>query len=197
MDLESAREYGSVVASGVAVISTFYFWLIRANAERGSLSAHPMRPVVGSLLMAMEDVTTYRRIAPENGEIILKYWLHIAVVNNSTLPNAMLGARVWIKFADVGWQEMDVHNEMPEEDLFPVNIDPMTTLGVKLALATKRDGELSGGFRERAAAAGDVLGESVPIRIELQALREQSFVCEFLDPGTGLERTETPQRMAA
>ncbi len=198
MDLETSREYASLVGSTIAVCSTFYFWLIRSNRERAQLVAHPVGGLEGTLLMAMDDALTYRRVAPADGEVVLKYWLHLAIVNNSLLPNALLGARIWMKFADGEWREMDVHHEMPDQDLFPTNIDPLTTAGLKLALSCKQPGKIEGGFAERAQAAGDALPRQIPIRIRLKALQDQTFHCEFADDGDGLQRSHVEKvRLAA
>ena len=40
LDFESAREYASLTGSVIAVLSTFYFWLVRANGELGRLEVH-------------------------------------------------------------------------------------------------------------------------------------------------------------
>ncbi|MEO9592992.1 hypothetical protein [Rhodopirellula bahusiensis] len=196
-EMEMARESLSLAASFFAVVSTFYFWLVRANRERARLIACSVTGLRGTLLMAMEDTATYRRVAPAEDQIVLKYWLHLAVVNNSTLPNALLGMKVWLKFADGRWHAMDVAAADQETDLFPQNVDPMTTAGVKLSLATKIVGSVTGGFHERECAAGDALPESVPVRIELEALQGQVFVTEWLDDGRLLARTQQSARLAA
>ncbi|WP_236696287.1 hypothetical protein [Rhodopirellula islandica] len=178
-------------------MSTFYFWLVRANRERAKLAACTVTGLRGTMLMAMEDTATYRRVAPGKKQIVLKYWLNLAIVNNSSLPNALLGIKVWMKFTDGRWHAMDVASVDPEADLFPQNIDPLTTAGMKLALATEWEGDVSGGFRERECAAGDALPELAPVRIELEALQGQVFVSEWLDDGRLLQRTTEQSGLAA
>lgn len=196
-DMGMARESLSLMASFFAVASTFYFWLVRANRERAKLVACTITGLRGTMLMAMEDTATYRRVAPGENEIVLKYWLNLAIVNNSSLPNALLGIKVWVKFTDGRWHAMGVASADPEADLFPQNIDPLTTAGMKLALATKCEGCIGGGFRERECAAGDALPELVPVRVELEALQGQTFVSEWLDDGRLLQRTTEQSGLAA
>lgn len=196
-DMGMARESLSLLASFFAVASTFYFWLVRANRERAKLAACVVTGMRGTMMMAMEDAVTFRRVAPGDNQIVLKYWLDLAIVNNSCLPNALLGIKVWVKFTDGRWHAMDVASADPEADLFPQNIDPLTTAGMKLALATKWEGNVSGGFRERECAAGDALPELVPVRVELQALQGQTFVSEWFDEGRLLQRTAEQSGLAA
>ncbi|GAB5516318.1 hypothetical protein [Rhodopirellula baltica] len=196
-DMGMARESLSLMASFFAVASTFYFWLVRANRERAKLVACTVTGLRGTMLMAMEDTATYRRVAPGENEIVLKYWLNLAIVNNSSLPNALLGIKVWVKFTDGRWHAMDVASADPGADLFPQNIDPLTTAGMKLTLATKCEGSIGGGFRERECAAGDALPELVPVRVELEALQGQTFVSEWLDEGRLLLRTTEQPGLAA
>ncbi|MCC9655787.1 hypothetical protein [Rhodopirellula halodulae] len=195
-DMDAAREGLSLAGSLFAVLSTFYFWLIRANRERAKVEACAVNGLRGTMLMAMEDTATYRSVQPSENEIVLKYWLDLAIVNNSELPNALLGIKVWMKFADGRWHAMQVGAVESGEDLFPINVDPLTTAALHLTLATKIPGEVSGGFRERECAAGDALPSEVPIRIEMQALRDKVFVTELVDDGRRLLRTDA-ESMAA
>ena len=160
-DMGMAREGLSLMASFFAVASTFYFWLVRANRERAKLAACTVTGLRGTMLMAMEDTATYRRVAPGDSEIVLKYWLDLAIVNNSSLPNALLGIKVWVKFTDGRWHAMDVASADPEADLFPQNVDPLTTAGMKLTLATKCEGSIGGGFRGRCVAGASASASRV------------------------------------
>ena len=114
----------------------------------------------------------------------------MAVVNNSALPNALLGVKAWMQFSDGGWRQMDVQPASPEQELFPLNISPLTTASVKLALATRFAGEFENDNRGRAAAAGDAVPRQIPIRLELIGLQEQVFTQQWLDCGDGLSRTQ-------
>ncbi|QDT06863.1 hypothetical protein K227x_52840 [Rubripirellula lacrimiformis] len=200
MPIESSviSDYVSLGGSLLAVSSTFYFWLVRANRERPDLGIHPIGDLTGCALMPMEDGEAFRRIGMPPERTFLKYWLHLAVVNNSTLPNALLGAKVWLKMNDGVWQAMDVSHVEADQTLFPANIDPMTTISLKMALAGRINHEAGDGFAGRAAAGGDALMRSVPIRVELLGLNERTFTHGYLDHGNGLQRTEsTPTSRAA
>jgi len=194
--LENLREYASLGGSMLALASTFYFWLVRANRERSRLAVHPIGDMQGTALMAMDDVETYRRLSPTDDQMCVKYWLHLAIVNNSSLPNALLGARVWLWLASGEMREMDVRHESPDQDLFPANLSPLTTVSLKLALAATIDKVEDNSFAGRAAAAGDLLPPQIPIRIELEALQGQKFVCEIIDHCNGLQRSSYQQQAA-
>lgn len=197
LDFGNAREYASLGGSVLALASTLYFWLIRANRERAQLTAHLIGDMQGSIVTPHRDLAVYHRLKPAANEHCLKYWLHIAVVNNSSLPNALLGARVWIKFKDGDWRQMEVRHTDDQSDLFPVNLNALSTSGLKLALATTYSGVFEQDHEGRAAAAGDALNRTVPIRIELLGLQGKSFVYELIDTGNGLQRTGGRSQAAA
>lgn len=197
MTPETLREYVALIGSALALLSTAYFWFVRANRERMSVTAHPVASMQGCVLFN-EDYETYQRVRPGDGEVCVKYLLDIAAVNNSSLPNSILGIRVWLRFDDEGWKEMDVRHEDPTQRLFPANTDPLSTAHLPLAIATAIPGSLKGGFAERAAGAGDVLPVRPEVRIELKTLANKTFRCQFEDDGKGLQRSETKSvRMAA
>jgi hypothetical protein len=196
-EFEAAREYASLCGSVIALISTFYFWLVRANRERPQLEIHPIGDMQGCLILFNEDSETYQRLRPSKQEHCAKYWLHLAVVNNSSLPNAVLGIRVWLQRRNGDWQPMDVRHQTPNEDLLPINVDPLTTASLKLSLAMLYSGELQNDFAGRAAAAGDALPREIPIRIELTGLGERQFCKSFSDSGNGLKRSLPTDRLNA
>ncbi|TWT50383.1 hypothetical protein Pla22_31250 [Rubripirellula amarantea] len=189
MNAESLREYLALVGSALALISTAYFWIVRANRERMCLAAHPVMSMEGCVLFN-EDYETTRRVKPGDGEVCVKYLMHLAAINYSSLPNSILGIRVWLRFNDGGWKEMDVRGQLPDQRLFPANVAPLSTTELPLALATAIPGTLSGGFADRAAAAGDALPPTVDVRVELHTIAKKSFQCQFEDDGKGLVRSE-------
>lgn len=185
----NVSELVSLGGSAIAVISTFYFWLVRAKGERPHLVIHPIGHLTGFAMMASDDGDTYRRLGGPPERTFLKYGLRLAIVNNSSLPNALLDARVWIEMADGKWRLMDVAHPEPGESLFPVNLGPLTTHGVVLALATGGFELADTSFAGRDAAGGDALPRRVPIRVELTGLGDRKFKYEFVDDGDGLVRT--------
>jgi hypothetical protein len=197
IEFDAARDYASLCGSVIAVLSTFYFWLVRSNRERPNLEIHPVSDLEGCLILFNEDSETYQRLRPGKQEHCVKYWLRLAVVNNSSLPNAILGVRVWLQRRNGDWQPMDVRHQTPNEDLIPINIDPLTTASLKLSLAMLYSAEIQNDFAGRAAAAGDALPREIPIRIELTGLGERQFGKTFSDSGNGLKRSLRSDRLNA
>ena len=189
LNFESAREYASLTGSVIAVFSTLYFWLVRANGELGRLQVHPISDLEGCVLLPMEDTETYRRLVRQEGEYCLKYWLHVAVVNNSTLPDALLGASVRLKMADGLWHDMDVRMADQESE-FPMNLTPLTTASLKLVLSIPHLLTNENSNIGRVTAAGDAVPRQVPIRIELKGLNDRTYQYDLLDSGDGLRRSE-------
>lgn len=189
LDFDTAREYASLCGSVLALASTFYFWLVRSNRERPQLAIHPIGDLSGSLVSANEDLEIYHRLRPGKNEHCVKYWLHLAIVNNSSLPNAVLGIRVWLKLSDGKWQAMEVQSQSADQDLLPVNVDPLTTSGLKLSLGMLYSGQIENSFAGRAAAAGDALPREIPIRIEISDLASNKFSRVFTDSGNALNRS--------
>lgn len=200
-DLETLREYVALFGSLIAVASTFYFWLVRANRERAQLAAHIVAPLTGCVLMN-EDYETQRRVDPGQGQVCAKYFLSLAIVNNSSLPNALIGVKVWMQVyggesgLQLTWKAMDVQPIHPETSLFPINLSPLSTAALPLCLAVAIEGTIDGGFTRRAIAAAEALPQPVPIRIELHGVNHQTFQIELTDAGDGLTRPQPVRRAA-
>lgn len=188
MDVETLREYVALGSSLLALASTAYFWFVRANRERMQLSIYPAGALRGSVL-ANEDFDTLRRVSPNKGQVCAKYFLDLAIVNNSTLPNAVLGIRVKIQMADGTVRTMDTHPADPQQVLVPANLNPLSTAHFCLAVSTAIDGLLTGGFAEREYQAADALEFQPEVTVELMALGEKKFSRTFKDNGQRLNRT--------
>lgn len=188
VDLESLREYVALGGSALALASTGYFWVVRANRERMQLDIHPIGSLRGTVLMN-EDFETFRRLSPGEGEVCVKYFADIAVVNNSSLPNALLGIQVRMRLADGQWRSMDVQPRQSDSVLVPANLDPLSTAHVPLALATSIAGTLTGGFAEREQAAGDALAATPEMEVQLTSLGGKTFIHRYRDDGRGLRRS--------
>ncbi|MEM9827034.1 MAG: hypothetical protein AAF958_10620 [Planctomycetota bacterium] len=211
-DMEFFRETFAVLGSAAALASTLYFWLVRANRERAKVVAMPVGPLTGTVLGNM-DYETQRRVGFRDGHVCVKYWLELAILNHASLPNAIVGIRVWIKFRDPEkpfrslWHEMDVVSgeaPIPQERadpvvprLLPINVGPQSTGTRRLALATLIPGDASGGFNACERQAGDALPHPVPIRVEITTLGQRTFMSEFVDDGKALSRTELEMAEAA
>ncbi len=189
MDVNQARIYASLAASLIALSSTLYFWLVRANRERAQLMVQPIRELTGTVVTSFHDMATIQRLRPADDEYCIKYWMDVAIVNNSALPNALLGAKVWLQDKKGEWLEMDVSHQSHDQDLFPLNVPPLNISTLKMSLATNVRMQIDDSNLGRAAAAGDALPRQIPIQIELIGLQNKRFVREFLDSGNGLSRT--------
>lgn len=199
MDLNSAKLLTSLIASLLALSSTLYFWLVRANRERAKITIHPIGELSGTVVSYFSDRATIQRMQLKEGEQCFKYWLKLAVVNNSSLPNALLGAKVWLQLRNGDWLPLEVWHQQEEEDAFPLNLPPLTTASLKLALTAKLAVEIDENNQGRLDAAGDILPREVPIQIELLSLGGKRVVRNILDSGDGLCRTpqsSTPRRAA-
>ncbi len=199
-DPETLREYVALVGSLIAVASTLYFWLVRANRERAKLTAHAVSPLTGCVLMN-EDYETQRRVNPGQGQVCAKYFLSLAVVNNSSMPNALIGAKVFLPLRSKTspsptWTEMDVRHLQADTPLFPINLSPLSTCSLPLAISAAIDGTLDGGFAGRAITAGEALPSPIPIRIELKGVGDQVFQVELLDNAIGMVRAQPAARAA-
>src|SRR5262249_30600956 len=119
--MESVFSHLSMVGSAVSMAATLYFWLVRMRREKPCLKPYLADPEV-YLGLSRDDV---RRIGVKVG---------IIVANYSVLPNAVLGARLWIRRADGGWLEagnVAFDKQTPQ----PFNVSPLHTVMLRLTAA--------------------------------------------------------------
>lgn len=194
-DIQSTKEAVSLGASGLALLSTGYFWMVRANRERMKLTLHPVGRLWGNVPMPQEDAEAYRKLRPEEGNTCATYGADLAVVNHSSLPNALLSVRAWLELADGTWCEAMVrlHDtsdpELPELRM-PLNLSPLTTAGLGMRLSIVIPGNWDGGFHGREVTAGDALAPVPQLRVELSALQGKSAFDQLTLSAEGLKRTE-------
>lgn len=202
MDISPAvREAFSLVASSVAIASTFWFWLVRHRREKPRLLSHLLRPIEGILIGANDNLEIFRAASPGTGEVAVSYRLDLAVMNESVLPNAVLAMEIDLLDRDGNWQSMKLmpvpespDSPKPAGSWLPINLVPMTTAGVSLWLVATLKGTYDGGtYRKYAEAAGDALPTHPQIRVRLHSLRGQYFTATLSDDGTGLRRSEPAQ----
>ena len=161
----------SLGGSAMAVISTFYFWLVRANKESASLKAYLVKPIDAHWPMRVGGGS--------EGMVASRYQLHLAVANYSSLPNAMIGYRVDVKMPDGQWKELKLDTEsLP----VPANIGPMSTIGISLFGDISVPGSLDGtGTRDREVGAHKAIARPPQFRVELKSLGEKKFVTQIVD----------------
>ncbi len=194
LDIQSTKEAVSLGASGLALFSTGYFWLVRANRERMKLTLHPVGKLWGNVPMPQEDPDAYQTLKPEEGSVCATYGADLAVVNHSSLPNALLGVRAWLELADGTWCEALVrlhdtkHPEQAELKM-PLNLSPLTTAGLGMRLSVAVPGNYDGGFHGREVTAGDSLAATPQLRVELAALQGKFAFDQLTLPAEGLKRT--------
>src|SRR5437868_1568024 len=85
----------SLVGSAFATLSSLYLWAVRFRGERPNLTVHLAGPVGADTLAAGAD-------APP-GTARALFTVKAVVANYSTLPNAVLAVKVWVRAADGGW----------------------------------------------------------------------------------------------
>ena len=176
-DIESTKEAVSLGGSLLALSSTAYFWLVRSNRERARLQVHVVGEHWCNVPMPQEDPEAYQRCQPGDEEVAANYGVTVAAVNNSTLPNALVGIRSWLQLADGRWQECTVRTWQDADTplQLPLNLSPLTTAGIQLTLSIAIHGNYDGGFQGRRETATKALAGEPRVRIELEALQGKTF----------------------
>lgn len=103
----------SLAGSVFSTACTVYFWFVRARRERPKLTAH---------LLEHEFFLGQGRA--ETRTIGVK--LAVVVANGSILPNAVIGARAWLKTADGAWESVEGLTTDAQTPL-PINLPPQQT----------------------------------------------------------------------
>ena len=90
--MESFLSYAGVAGSAVSMLTTLYFWLVRMRKEMPCLRPY----LIDKEFFLGNSRDNVRQIGVKVGVIVANY---------SVLPNAILGARLWVRVKD-GWQEV-------------------------------------------------------------------------------------------
>ncbi|MGE3854574.1 MAG: hypothetical protein AB7K09_22775 [Planctomycetota bacterium] len=162
----------SLTGSAMALASTFWFWMVRANKERPSLHSYLVRPLSAHWPMRVGS-------GGGDGTVVSRYQLDLAVANYSSLPNAMIGFGVQVKMPDGSWRALRLDlDSLP----VPANIGPMSTCGITLVGDIDVPGSLSGtGNREREVNAHKAIARPPQFRVEIHALGGKSFATTIVD----------------
>lgn len=169
----TAKEFASLGGSMLALSSTLYFWLVRSNGEKPNLEVFALKPPEGHVLLPQQSPRGFYKFAPNDDDVCAMYWLDLAVVNNSTLPNAVIGLQVHMRRASGEWQEAMVTTS--EDAPLPLNMTPLTTQGMKLSIALPIEGPLGSTDADRSRQAIDALAAPTQICVRLQGLKNRAF----------------------
>jgi hypothetical protein len=161
--METFMKVVSLVGSGFATASTLYFWLIRANRERPQLKTYLTSPFDASFLAGSGD--TMRS----------QFYVKAVVANYSTLPNAILGARTWVKARDGSWQLATTI--FPEKNQVPCNLAPLQTVPLQITTTIVVPAPAEGTPRpaSQREAAFQSVAQPVEIKVELRCLGDKHF----------------------
>lgn len=109
----------SMIGSALTALLTVYLWVVRIKRERTDL-----RPYI-----ADQEVFLGNTIG-ETRQVGLK--LGLIVANYSSLPNALLGVRLWLRQKDGGWLPMEGVTFDARTPL-PFNVPAMQTALIRIA----------------------------------------------------------------
>jgi len=160
--------------SVLAMLSTFYFWLVSSKKERARLKTYLVEmPHFGGHFGWQRDTDNDQGGAP--GVYRLAYF-RLAVANYSSLPNAILGYSFSVKAKDGSWKNAPVYhryNDLKTSEL-PLNIPPLQTVPLEVWLRIwVDDPEEKTGFFSAIAEPAEVKVELHPLglRTDLVAVR--------------------------
>ena len=179
-NFEAFSHIASLSASAIALASTSYFWLVKVNRERPAIEVEPVGNVNGSVLVPRFHMDSFQAIRPREDQVMVGYWLNLAVVNNSVLPNAIIEVSAKVRLAYEGWVPVRAnlfsHDPETAAETLPINVAPLSTARVPLELTLAMSGDDSGlGNRERADLATAALAEGNSIEITIKGVRDTSF----------------------
>jgi hypothetical protein len=165
--MEGISSYLSFAVSLSSALFTFYFWIVKSRMERPRLECYPVEP----------DLSGHA--ATSSGDPIkLSFEPKIIVANYSSLPNAVLGATVWVRDRDCCW--LPTHAMIDASTPLPLNLAPMQTtrlnLRVTIEVPAIPQGEKCRNTNETFALyRGTALPDNLEMRIELTGLCRRVF----------------------
>jgi hypothetical protein len=115
--MESLVAYIGVAGSAVSMLTTMYFWIVRVRKEQPCLKPY------------LADTETFLGLSRDGiRQIGLK--IGFIVVNQSILPNVILGARVSVRLKE-GWQEVG-NLAFDKQSPQPFNLTPLQAVLLRL-----------------------------------------------------------------
>ena len=198
-NFQTISQIVSLSGSAIALASTAYFWLVKVNRERPAMVVEPVGSVTGSVIIPRADIESYQAIKPRDDQVLVGYWLNLAVVNNSVLPNAIIEVSAKVRLNDEGWvtarSSLFSQDAETAPDSLPINVAPLSTARVPLALKLAMRGDDSGlGNRERTDMATNALAEGNSIEITIKGVRNTSFRSLLNHAKDGKLATQKPLR---
>jgi hypothetical protein len=164
MTTQWAIGIASLLGAAFSTITTVYFWFIRVRAERPNLSCE----------LADRELFLGAGTA-ETRQIGMK--LSLVVINGSTLPNALLGVRLWVKLREGTWVEME-RVSFDRTTPRPVNIPALQTAALCIAghatFPCAQELE-QGGNKTLVAYTERFLTNPREIKVELRGLNNRRF----------------------
>ena len=153
--------------STLTALATFYFWIVKARQERPWLRVCKAEP----------QITGYARGSCDD-PIRLTFEVKTIVANYSSMPNALLGVRAWVRMREGGWQEAET--SIDAKTPLPLNLPSLQTARLNLtatvAVPAVPEGTACRNTHETFALYRDrFLAQPVEVRVELSALNDQAF----------------------
>ena len=159
-------DWVNFVMSTLTGIFTLYFWLVRANKERPKLSIYQIKPLDAQFLASGPN-------APPD-TMRSQFFLSVAVANDSTSPNALLGLRAMVKLNNGEWSEAKV--SIDDKTPVPCNVTPMQTVSISFsATVIVPDRPESAPRVSQRQAAIESVADPVQVVVELRSLGEKRF----------------------
>jgi hypothetical protein len=115
----STMSITSMLGSAFTFLWTAYFWLVRVKRERPN-----MRPYLADQEMFLGlSVGETRQVGIKLGLIVANY---------SSLPNSLLGVRLWLRQRDGGWLAIE-NLTFDAKTPLPFNVPAMQTVLIRVA----------------------------------------------------------------
>jgi hypothetical protein len=160
--MESYMSYLGALGSAASMAATMYFWLVRVRREQPCLKPYLIDKDF-FLGLSRDNV---RQIGVKVGVIVANY---------SLLPNAILGARLWVRLKD-GWQEVgQITFDMQTTQ--PFNIPPQQTVLLRLngVLTFPYQDALEDGSKTTANYL-NLLAKPLEMKLDLRHLNQRADV---------------------
>jgi hypothetical protein len=164
----------SFVLSSITALATFYLWAVKARQEQPRLRVCKAEPRFGGY-------------SPSScgDPVRLVFEVKAVVANYSSLPNALLGVRTWLRLRDGSWREAEAR--IDERTALPLNLPAMQTsrlnLTATLAVPALAQGQSCRNTHETFALySGHYLAQPVAVKLELTALGDRAFTDVLSSP---------------
>jgi hypothetical protein len=155
-----------------STLATGYFWMVRMRQERPCLKPY------------FADKEFFLGVS-RDGVRQVGVKLGVIVANYSVLPNAILGARLWLRTHD-GWQELG-NVAFDKQTAQPFNLPPLTTVLLRLTgtLSFPYQDALEQGNQTLGNYARHFLSQPREFKIELRRLHDRADTHVLLAPTEG------------